>query len=102
MSTQIILLYAHLFRFKRTHCSCIEMAIFFLHELCRFETLCILSWTGPLVTSSEMSKDRIREIYEFFFKTADTDGDGFVTGPEAAALFRKSGISDSVLVNVRT
>jgi len=48
-----------------------------------------------------MSKDKIREIYEFFFKTADADGDGFVTGGEAAAMFRKSGLSDELLRTVR-
>lgn len=48
-----------------------------------------------------MSKDKIREQYEYFFKLADADGDGFVTGGEAAALFRKSGLSDEALRNVR-
>jgi hypothetical protein len=47
-----------------------------------------------------MSKDKIRELYEFFFKLADADGDGFVSGGEAASLFRKSGLSDEALRNI--
>jgi hypothetical protein len=48
-----------------------------------------------------MSKDKIRELYEYFFKCADIDGDGFVSGSEAAILFRKAGITDEVLRSVR-
>lgn len=62
----------------------------------------ITNWTRVLLPSDDkMSKDKIREQYEYFFKLADTDGDGFVTGGEAAALFRKSGLSDEALRNVR-
>jgi hypothetical protein len=54
---------------------------------------------GDLI--STMSQEKIKEIYEFFFKTADADGDGFVSGGEAAGLFRKSGLTDDVLKSVR-
>lgn len=49
----------------------------------------------------EMSNDKIREIYEYFFRITDTDGDGFVSPGEAAALFRKSGLKDDDLRSVR-
>ena len=61
----------------------------------------ILFWPVHVVHPSKMSKDKIREIYEFFFKTADADGDGLVSGPDAAAMFRKSGLPDETLKNVR-
>lgn len=80
------------------------LAFSFKHReiaLSRKRGVVILSWTLILVCPSKMSKEKIREIYEFFFKTADADGDGMVSGPDAANMFRKSGISDEALRNVR-
>lgn len=76
----------------------VGMYLWTAHTLC---SALILTWTLVLVRPSKMSKDKIREIYEFFFKYADADGDGLVSGPDAAAMFRKSGITDETLRSVR-